>query len=272
VDYFLFERQEGYCDYYASAMVVMLRSVGVPARYVRGYSESTRDEGVFHLLDEDGHAWPEVFFPDYGWVEFEPTGGEPVLVRAARPPDGSTRPFDRPGMDDLDPRLDELMDLERIPDAMGSSSQPESVPFWQRIGRGGALLILAVLAAVVLTALLMVRRRRIIEGLSVGERVYADLVSWVKRLFGITPLAHQTPHEYAGSVGQSVPRARENLERIAGYYVKERFGNKALASTEADLAWHQTRSALWQRWFESKLDRVKKIWWRLVPPKLPDQS
>jgi transglutaminase-like putative cysteine protease len=71
VDYFLFDEQAGYCDYYASAMVTMLRSLGVPARYVRGYSEGRQEEGVYRLLESDGHAWPEVFFPGYGWVEFE---------------------------------------------------------------------------------------------------------------------------------------------------------------------------------------------------------
>ena len=60
VDYFLFEAQAGYCDYYASSMVVLLRSVGVPARYVRGYSEGKSEDGVYHLLESDGHAWPEV--------------------------------------------------------------------------------------------------------------------------------------------------------------------------------------------------------------------
>jgi transglutaminase-like putative cysteine protease len=81
VDYFLFEARAGYCDYYASSMVVMLRAVGVPARYVRGYSVRERDEGIYHVLESDGHAWPEVFFPGYGWVEFEPTGGEAPLSR-----------------------------------------------------------------------------------------------------------------------------------------------------------------------------------------------
>ncbi|MFN2166213.1 MAG: transglutaminase-like domain-containing protein, partial [Anaerolineae bacterium] len=81
VDYFLFEVQAGYCDYYASAMVVLLRSVGVPARYVRGYSEGEADDGTYHLLESDGHAWAEVYFPGYGWIEFEPTGGEPALNR-----------------------------------------------------------------------------------------------------------------------------------------------------------------------------------------------
>jgi hypothetical protein len=164
------------------------------------------------------------------------------------------------------------MDLEPFDDTLGDMSGATSEPLWQRIGRGGALLILLALAAVVLTALLIVRRRRMIEGLSIGERVYADLVSWVRRLFGLTPLAHQTPHEYAGAVGQSVPRARQNIERIAGFYVKEKFGNKALSSAEADTAWQQTRSALWQRWIESRFDRVRKFWWKLVPPKQPPQS
>jgi transglutaminase-like putative cysteine protease len=271
VDYFLFTAKEGYCDYYSSAMVVMLRSLGVPARYVRGYSESTRDEGVFHLLDEDGHAWPEVFFPDYGWVEFEPTGGEPVLIRPARPPEDSTRPLDRPGMGAQDPNLDELMDLEPNADTLAGASGATGISLWQRIGRGGALIILLALGAGVFTALLAVRRQRLIEGLGVGERVYADLVSWVKRLFGITPLAHQTPHEYAGLIGQSVPKARQNIEQIAGLYVKERFGNKTLSDAEASVAWYETRYALWQRWFESRFERIKNFWWKFFPPKPPDQ-
>jgi hypothetical protein len=170
-----------------------------------------------------------------------------------------------------DPGLEELMDLERGLDAYGGPSEAEAMPLWRRIGRGGGFFLLLALAAIVLTALLVVRRRRLIEGLSVGERVYADLISWVKRLFGMVPLAHQTPHEYAGSVCQTVPRARQNIELIAGFYVKERFGNKALVETEADVAWQETRYALWQRWFESRFERIKKFWWKFFPPKPPDQ-
>jgi transglutaminase-like putative cysteine protease len=75
VDYFLFEAPGGFCSYYASAMAVMLRAVGVPARVVTGYAmgEYDYDINAYQVLAADAHAWVEVYFPGYGWVEFEPT-------------------------------------------------------------------------------------------------------------------------------------------------------------------------------------------------------
>ena len=83
VDYFLFEMGEGYCDYYASAMAVMARVAGIPARLVQGYAEDEKEPGadVFHIAEEDGHAWAELFFPGYGWIEFEATAAERIIER-----------------------------------------------------------------------------------------------------------------------------------------------------------------------------------------------
>ena len=83
LEYFLFDIQEGYCDYYATAMAMMLRSVGIPARAVSGYAEGILDEetGAFFVTQRDAHTWVEVFFPEYGWIEFEPTAGESALDR-----------------------------------------------------------------------------------------------------------------------------------------------------------------------------------------------
>ena len=77
-DTFLFEREAGYCTYYATTMVVMLRSQGVPARFATGYTPGEAigdDERVVRGLDS--HAWVEVYFPDTGWVRFDPTPSGP---------------------------------------------------------------------------------------------------------------------------------------------------------------------------------------------------
>ena len=77
-DTFLFEREAGYCTYYATTMVVMLRSQGVPARFVTGYTPGEAagdDRRVVRGLDS--HAWVEVYFPDVGWVRFDPTPSGP---------------------------------------------------------------------------------------------------------------------------------------------------------------------------------------------------
>ncbi|MEJ2758873.1 MAG: transglutaminase-like domain-containing protein [Anaerolineales bacterium] len=92
VDYFLFELQQGYCDYYATAMVVLARSVGLPARLVVGYAQGTFDpeSGAYRVTGEEAHTWVEVYFSELGWVEFEPTAGRPLLVRGSVPEGGDS--------------------------------------------------------------------------------------------------------------------------------------------------------------------------------------
>jgi transglutaminase-like putative cysteine protease len=77
VDWFLFEQQAGFCEHFASSMVVMLRSIGVPARLVTGYAPGSYNPftGYFEVRGSDAHAWADVYFPQYGWVAFDPTPG-----------------------------------------------------------------------------------------------------------------------------------------------------------------------------------------------------
>lgn len=85
VDYFLFDLQRGYCDYYATTMVVLARAAGLPARLVIGYASGAYDaqSGSYVVTAADAHSWPEIYFPNIGWVEFEPTAGQPALQRPA---------------------------------------------------------------------------------------------------------------------------------------------------------------------------------------------
>ena len=102
LEWLLFDYKKGYCVYYATAEVLMLRSVGIPARMVAGFSQgigATDDiEGgpvqsftisSYTVQKKNAHAWPEVYFPGTGWVEFEPTAGQPPLDRPLAPIDTS---------------------------------------------------------------------------------------------------------------------------------------------------------------------------------------
>ena len=81
VDQFLFETQRGYCDNFSTSMVVMMRSVGIPARWVKGYTEGeyidTLENGrrLYEVTNNNAHSWVEGYFPGVGWVPFEPTQG-----------------------------------------------------------------------------------------------------------------------------------------------------------------------------------------------------
>ena len=72
---FVVQTREGYCQYFAGAMALMLRYLGVPARVAVGFSSGTYDakSGVWTVTDHDAHAWVEAWFPEYGWLPFDPT-------------------------------------------------------------------------------------------------------------------------------------------------------------------------------------------------------
>lgn len=82
-DYFLFDLKRGYCDYYATTMIVLSRATGLPARLVIGYASGVYDPGknLYQIRGVDAHSWVEIFFPGYGWITFEPTGGLPAIDR-----------------------------------------------------------------------------------------------------------------------------------------------------------------------------------------------
>jgi transglutaminase-like putative cysteine protease len=87
LEWILFQYRKGFCVYYASSEVVMLRSLGVPARMAVGFAQGERSGNQYIVRRKQAHAWPEVYFPGIGWVEFEPTGNQPVLDRPLPPSD-----------------------------------------------------------------------------------------------------------------------------------------------------------------------------------------
>jgi transglutaminase-like putative cysteine protease len=122
VDRFLFEIKEGYCDYYSSAMVVMTRSIGLPARWVKGYSSgqspippdleslgimssqlnvNSNGSGVYTIRNSDAHSWVEVYFDGWGWIPFEPTAGftMPTVVTPETTTPDTTLPDVAAGVD-----------------------------------------------------------------------------------------------------------------------------------------------------------------------------
>ncbi len=79
-DYFLFDLKKGYCDYYATTMVVLARAAGLPSRIVMGYTSGSYDseQARYVVTEKDAHAWVEIYLTNIGWVEFEPTPSQPA--------------------------------------------------------------------------------------------------------------------------------------------------------------------------------------------------
>jgi transglutaminase-like putative cysteine protease len=98
LEWFLFQGKAGFCNYFASAEVIMLRSIGIPARFVVGYAQGDRmpDKSAFSVQMKDSHAWVEVFFPNIGWVILEPTPLQPNMEYVEMvAPDSEIDPHER---------------------------------------------------------------------------------------------------------------------------------------------------------------------------------
>ena len=82
VEDFLFTRKTGYCEHYATAMVVMLRTLGIPSRLVTGFLPGPWNDfgNYYSVRQQDAHAWVEVYFPGSGWVTFDPTPNVPAVA------------------------------------------------------------------------------------------------------------------------------------------------------------------------------------------------
>ncbi len=116
MEWFLFDYQQGFCNYYASAEVLMLRAVGVPARLAVGFAagEFNEETSTFTVRRKDSHAWPEVYFVGAGWVEFEPT-----TAQAARNfPEERNSPGNQPLGPNLPPPI--IMDGGELPEPEGT--------------------------------------------------------------------------------------------------------------------------------------------------------
>jgi transglutaminase-like putative cysteine protease len=252
VDYFLFEAQSGYCDYYASALVVMARSLGLPARLVVGYLSPPPDEaGVYTIRQIESHSWAEIYFAGYGWVEFEPT-----------------RPF-APGVDEVGATAVPPTFTEPdapLPAPPPPLPEPDPVPAdWP----WGWLLAAALLA---LLSGLLWRGRQAERGLRQGGIVwvYGRVQHHIRR-WGQPIPPQQTPAEFEQALNrrldawatsprrqQVVGQLRPHLTQLVGLYNETRYGHREQLPPQAtQTLWHHLRRPLWRLRLWGVVDRMR---------------
>jgi len=234
VDYCLFESRRGYCSHFASSMVVLCRAVGVPARVVTGYTsgEYDPDADMYVVLESNAHAWVEVFFPGYGWVEFEPSPSLPVLTRLQRPepagPSGGQITGGEQTPPEREPRGAE--EVEVPPDAAPAAA------FQLSLGWGGWLALLAVGLLLVIGGGTWVWWRWSLRGLALVDGVY-ERMRRLARLLGVRRMIHQTDHEYARKLGHVVPDGQPEIDAITTLRVSSHFARHKPGPEECRRVW-----------------------------------
>lgn len=262
VDYFLFELQEGYCDYYASSMVVLARSVGLPARLAAGYLAQRPDEnGVQTITQKNGHSWAEIYFAGYGWVEFEPTAAFPLAAQAGV------------GSPEFDFGLQEEDTVPGVGDVpIPAIPEPETaeVQYWQWV-----ILLLPVFA--ILGYWVWQRRQMIVQERDGVVWSFGRLQWWGTRL-GRPPVESETAQEFgqalvaqldevAGS-GEGRSKARplfkpivQAVQGLVSLYEQRLYGQDKPAeaqqrqNAEAQRMWQMAQRPLWRLWLRQLFGR-----------------
>ena len=248
IQWFLFEGKKGYCEYYAGAMVLMLRHMGIPTRLAGGYAPGTLDtrSGSFIVKESAAHAWPEVYFPRYGWIEFEPTPSQAVITHQDDPAAGTDIPTPEPTVGpDVSPTP---RDLDRdVNDATRGGTNTPGAGNIQFPGGGAGLLAAATVGVALLLLFFLpaspLRRNRPPAG---AGFYYQRMLLWSK-LLRAGPAPHQTPFEYSESLSREVPGTTLFTRTITRAYVREKYGRERLRTDEkrtVNNAYHSLRGKL----------------------------
>ena len=223
VDCFAFIR-EGFCEQYATTMTMLMRMEGYPARYVQGYLPGALAQNTLlqQVTSQQKHSWVEVFFPSYGWIPFDPTGGgvgQPTILvpgaALASPSPGPSDSGSQGGPDDAQ--------RQKKPPSGGGNTTPSGDS-----GGVATVLVPGVLGGGLLLAVFVAWRRRP-RGLDEPDAVYRSVVRLASRL-GYRPRPTQTVYEYTGMLAEVVPNARDSLGVVAMATVEVTYGRRRLGS------------------------------------------
>ena len=265
--FLLFESKEGYCDYYATAMTVMLRAVGIPARVASGYVTGDWDSSTQSYLVGENHAhtWTEVLFPGYGWITFEPSANRQAPPRLEKP------------LVALSPEeLEALLAAEAgerdyfDDDEEDLSNSGTFLPL-AGANQGGPPALVVVLGTLIALLGLAVLVLGVMWSYGIGRlpsfaRPYAQIVR-LATWSGAGPGRAQTPYEYMRDLAQTVPAAAEPLGFITEAYVAGTYGGRKFDLGAVDHIRAAGRLALntlfrllavgrWQAWVSGRVRAV----------------
>ncbi len=253
VDDFLFNTRTGRCEHFASAMVVMLRDLGIPARLVSGFRPDPEEHGPngFLYREEQAHTWVEVYFPGHGWLPFEPTRGVPAIDYG--PPDAGSQdsPVFEPTVEPTAaPEPTPTVAPEASPAALAPATNPNGTS-----GSGGPVSRLTSALAVAIGLIAAVGAIGLfawswgLRGLSPAAGLYARAMR-IGKLWGVRADAVTTPTEFASRVATAVPAAGIAARRISDLYERERYGGDRLTGELAESgsgAWKRLRGVALRR-------------------------
>ena len=234
LEYFLFRRRAGHCEYFSTAMAVLLREVGIPARNVNGFlGGDWNDFGQFLTVTQNqAHSWTEVFFPGYGWVTFD--GTPAAAADFAEQADTWNGPF-RKVFDGFEHRWDKWIleyNLEKQVNLFARVTEP-----FARRDSGGRVqwnpaivqvIKVAFIAGVLLLLIMAIVRRGKFDTVGWEGRVYLRLRRQYEKA-GYSARRHDAPAIFVEKMRQQNAPGVDDAQRAIDLYLRSRFGGEELS-------------------------------------------
>lgn len=226
--WFLFQSRHGFCNYFATAMTLMARSLGIPARVAAGYTNGKYNTSTneWDIAGTDAHAWTQVYFAGYGWINFEPSATFSPFARPTKASGTSTTTLTPSGStinNTRHPGQNVPNDAEGAgQDATGTTGISAATQIRQDIS-----IVLLILVAFMLSGLVYFGFwwRRLFRGLSPPAEVYGR-VSVLAGWAGLANRRSQTPHEYMLSLSSADPEDAVTFERLGDIYARTRWADQ----------------------------------------------
>lgn len=244
VDYFIFDLKKGYCVYYATAMAVMLRSIGIPARYVTGFAmpdEPVKDD-IYEIPNSKAHAWVEVYFNGFGWLPFEPTPAYPAshyddAVEAGTNAAGGYDDYYEQYMNYMNQLNQSAGDYVPSDSTNADITLPDEAPkysgWWLSLW-GLLTLVAALIARVAYVWLIMYRRKKrwIHSGYKEGIVAYYGIICALMEHWGLSIWPGETPMEFAERVCRYMGSQRFKV--LTDIFQRARYSPQPMTKAELD--------------------------------------
>jgi len=229
----LLQKRTGYCTYYASAMALMGRLLGIPTRVVNGFSGGHYAmDGKLWIVDgSDAHSWVQAYLPNYGWVSFEPTPG--FSLDSAPPPPFLPTPTPKHQAQPAPlptPLVQKTPQVKPLPTPVvkpvaAARSAIRDVPVLNQtilLWASAGILLISIL--IFLFAAMTYWWRSLYANSTTVAGTYWR-ICWLASKVGLSPKNSQTPYEYSEMLIQHVPEGKAPLRHLTELFVRERWAN-----------------------------------------------
>ena len=300
VEWVLFDAREGYCTYYATSMILMLRHLGIPARLAAGFSQGEYDaeSGQYVVREREAHTWVEVYFPGYGWIEFEPTSAQAPIHRegddqaqeeqqpltpdptSTPSPTPTPTPLPSPTAQSTQEALEQSLEQPTATPTATPEPSPSPTPFVLPTVQPPispdnppplsilqpliffALVVMLFLIILAIIALLLFWwwEWRGMGGLSPVARAYARLERYIQ-LIGINIGSTLTTLEKRRELQRRIPAARESIGAISDLYTRERYSSGDRGASDDKQFAERAEKA----WYRTRGNILKRWLRRRIP-------